>query len=174
MKKSEIKVMPDYFDRYIHLVDDIDVITALEKYGIKSLEIERKNLELIGNKVYEANKWTIKDILQHIIDNERIFCYRALRFARNDQTKLPGIDENKHAANTTANTRSLNELMEEFNNTRQSSICLFKSFNEEMLLREGTAFNKQISVIALGFMLSGHFIHHLNVIKEKYYPLINT
>ncbi|MFM9944674.1 MAG: DinB family protein [Bacteroidia bacterium] len=172
MKKSEIKIMPEYFDRYINLVEDIDMLAALEKYGINYLKAEIPKFEQLGDKIYAPNKWTINDILQHVIDIERIFCYRALRFARHDETPLPGMDENLYASNAIATERKLEDLEAEFNFTRQSSISLFKSFNNEMLKSSGTASNKQISVLALGFMLSGHFIHHFNVIKERYYPLI--
>lgn len=169
--KSDIKTMPEYFDRYINLVEDIDVISALEN-GIPFLKSEISNLEKMDNLVYAPGKWTVKDILQHIIDNERIFCYRAMRFARKDETPLPGVDENYHAANAHANERSLEDLVNEFNYTRQSTIALFKSFTEDMLMSEGIGFNKKTSVLAIGFLLSGHLIHHFNVIRERYYPLL--
>lgn len=172
MKKSAITEMPEYFDRYIKLVEDIDVVEALEKYGINYLQAELPKFEQLADKIYAPAKWTSKDILQHIIDTERIFCYRALRFARHDHTPLQGCDENRDAMNAKANDRELSNIIHEFNHTRQSTIDLFKSFNTQMLLSEGIANDKKISVLAIGFMLAGHFIHHLKVIEEKYYPLI--
>ncbi len=172
MKKSDITEMPEYFDKYINLVGDIDVVEALEKYGIEFLKAEFSKFEQLADKIYAPAKWTAKDILQHIIDTERIFCYRALRFARHDHTPLQGCDENMDAMNAKANDRELGDIIEEFNYTRLSTIALFKSFNEKMLLSEGVANDKRVSVLAIGFMLAGHFIHHLKVIEDKYYPLI--
>lgn len=171
MKKSDITVMPEYFDRYINLVEDVDVITALEKYGIDFLKAEISKFEELADKVYAPAKWTAKDILQHIIDTERLFCYRALRFARQDKTHLPGADENMDAMHAKANDRELMDIVNEFNYTRLSTIALFKSFNNEMLQQDGTANNRKVSVLAIGFMIAGHFVHHLKVIEEKYYPL---
>ena len=127
MKKSAITEMPEYFDRYIKLVEDIDVVEALEKYGINYLQAELPKFEQLADKIYAPAKWTSKDILQHIIDTERIFCYRALRFARHDHTPLQGCDENRDAMNAKANDRELSDIIHEFNHTRQSTIDLFKS-----------------------------------------------
>lgn len=164
--------MPDYFDRYINLVEDIDVIIAIEKYGIPVLQFEAEKIEKLGDKIYASDKWTAKDIIQHITDTERVFAYRALRFARKDPTPLPGFDENNYAKNANANQRKLEDIIKDFNHTRQSTISLFKSFDNEMMLSEGISNNNKISVLAFGFMIAGHFIHHINVIKERYYPLI--
>ncbi len=114
MKKSEITEMPDYFDQYINLVEDIDVVEALEKYGIQFLQIELSKFELLADQIYAPAKWTSKDILQHIIDTERIFCYRAHRFARHDHTPLLGCDENMDAMNAKANDRELIDIITEF------------------------------------------------------------
>src|ERR1700756_2838860 len=120
MKKSEIIKMPNYFDRYINLVENIDVIAALEKYGPASLEKEKAIFEKLGDKVYAPGKWTIKDILQHIIDAEKVFTYRALRFARNDKTELPGFNEDDYAAIANTKNRTIADLLEEFNLLRHS------------------------------------------------------
>lgn len=163
--------MPQFFDRYINLVEDIDITEALQLYAINHLNVEKDILHELGDKRYAEDKWTVKDILQHIIDNERIQAYRALRFARNDKSILPGYDEKLFA--TTANTanRTVDNLLEEFKTVRASNIYLFKSFSNEMLLRDGICFNTTISVLGLGFVIVGHQIHHFNIIKEKYYPL---
>jgi len=168
MKRTDIHPMPDFFDRYINLVENIPVIDALEKYSNLTSE---ENIELfnkIGNRVYAPGKWTIKSILQHIIDTERIISYRALRFARKDATPLPPFDEEYFAMHTNADSRTLNDLLEEFIVVRRSSIVLFKSFSDEMLKQTGIAFNRSISVLALGFVIAGHPLHHLNIIKERY------
>ncbi len=117
---------------------------------------------------YADGKWTIKEIIQHIIDTERVFSYRALRISRNDKTPLPGFDENEFALNTNANDRHLQSLLTELSIVRQGTLALFKSFSEEQLKRIGTASDNQISVRAIGFIIIGHQKHHQTVFQEKY------
>lgn len=163
--------MPGFFDRYIVQVEDIDIIEALEKYTCQFIfDIEK--LRLLGEKVYAENKWTSKDILQHVLDTERILAYRALRFARNDKTSLPGYEEDDYGKEAKAERRSLEDIFEEASLLRKSTVALFKSFTKEMLIREGVCFNQRISVIALGFVIAGHPVHHTNIIRERYYPLL--
>ncbi len=117
---------------------------------------------------YAEGKWTIKELVQHIIDTERIFNYRALRFARNDSTNIEGFEQDDYNDNVDANARDFQEMLEEFSWVRKNSIALFKSFSEEALLRKGLASGNLISVRAIGYITSGHQQHHLNVIKERY------
>ena len=117
---------------------------------------------------YAEGKWTIKDIIQHLIDCERIFGYRALRFSRNDKTALPGFEENDYVDNTNANERSIQELLTEFSAVRHSTLLFYKSLSEEQLKRIGTASTHQISARALGYVIIGHQKHHQNVFEERY------
>jgi len=117
---------------------------------------------------YAEGKWTIKEIIQHIIDTERIFAYRALRISRNDKTPLPGFEENEYAVNTDAKKRSIQDLLTEFSAVRHSNLLMFKSFSDEQLRRIGTASNHEISVRAIGFILLGHVKHHKRVFEERY------
>lgn len=117
---------------------------------------------------YADGKWTIKEIIQHIIDNERVFAYRALRISRNDETPLPGFDENQFIANTNANNRHLQSLLTELSIVRQGTLALFKSFSEEQLKRIGVVSNNEVSVRAIGFIIIGHQKHHQNIFKERY------
>ena len=117
---------------------------------------------------YAEGKWTIKDIIQHLIDTERIFSYRALRFARNDKTDLPGYDENNYAAAAGADTRHLQTLLTELSIVRQGTINLFKSFSADALLNTGTASGYNVSVRALGYLIIGHQNHHIKIYKERY------
>ena len=117
---------------------------------------------------YAEGKWTIKEIIQHIIDTERIFAYRALRISRNDSTPLPGFDENTFAQNTAGNARSLQDLLTELSAVRHSNLLLFKSFSEDQLKRVGIASENPISVRAIGFMLIGHQKQHQKVFEERY------
>lgn len=118
--------------------------------------------------IYAEEKWTIKELLQHVIDTERIFNYRALRFARNDQTSIEGFEQDDYNENVDANSRDFQEMIEEFKIVRQSSIVLFKTFSENVLLRMGPASGNMISVRAIGFLISGHQIHHIKVFQERY------
>jgi hypothetical protein len=172
MKKSNINPMPPFFDRYINLVEDIDIFDAFDKYSPDKVYSEIEKLTDLQDKIYAPGKWTVKDILQHIIDNERIMAYRALRFSRNDKTALPGYEEAELAANTVASKRSVTDLMEEFNLLRQTTRLLFKNMSDEMILNPGTASNIKISALALGFVIIGHPIHHMNIIRERYFPLL--
>ncbi|MBK7965070.1 MAG: DinB family protein [Bacteroidetes bacterium] len=171
--RNKIQPLPTFFDRYILEVEEDDLIQALGN----SLEywdnFDWDLLEKLGNRVYQAGKWSVKDILQHINDNERVQSYRILRFARNDNTSLPGYDEDLFVANANANDRSLDDLRDEFIYLRKASCSLLKSFNEEVLLRKGICFNIELSVLALGFVLVGHQMHHLKVMEERYFPLVD-
>ena len=117
---------------------------------------------------YAEGKWTIKDIIQHLIDSERIFAYRALRIARNDKTPLPGFEENNFADEANGNSRNLQDLLTEMALVRQSTIMLFKNFPDDFLLRTGTASEKTVSVRALGFIIIGHQKHHQKIFQERY------
>lgn len=117
---------------------------------------------------YAEGKWTIKDIIQHLIDAERIFAYRALRFARNDKTDLPGFEENDYVDEANANKRSIMELLTELSAVRHATMYLFKTFNEKQLKRVGVASNNEMSVRALGFVIIGHQNHHQQIFVERY------
>jgi uncharacterized damage-inducible protein DinB len=117
---------------------------------------------------YAEGKWTIKEIIQHIIDTERIFSYRALRISRNDKTPLPGFEENDYVDNTNANERNLQGLLTELSAVRYATLLLFKSFSEEQLARIGIASGNEISVRAIGFIIIGHQKHHQKVFEERY------
>jgi len=117
---------------------------------------------------YAEGKWTIKEILAHLIDDERIFSYRALRFARNDQTELPGFDQDAYARYSGANERGIEDLLTEFAAVRRSTIALFDSFDDEALLRSGVASGNIMSVRAAAYHIAGHEMRHVNIIKERY------
>lgn len=173
MKKNDIQKMPDYFDRYINLAEDVSVIEALQ---ISLLELENAPIdkwEALGEKVYALNKWTIKDMLQHYIDTERVFVYRITAIARGDKQKMIPYDENIFAKNALANRRAVADLLDEFLLIRKATIKLYQSFTDDMLHQQGKGFdNMQYCPLALGFMLAGHQRWHFRVLEEKYYPLL--
>ncbi len=117
---------------------------------------------------YAEGKWSIRELVQHLIDSERVFAYRALRFARGDQKTLPGFDENLYVENCRAEDRELPDLLLEFELLRRSNIIMFGSMDEEALQRQGSVDGNQLSVRALGYICCGHLLHHLKVIQERY------
>ena len=170
MKLDQLPVnqIPKFYKAYLETIENVQLIEELEV----SLHDFRKFVQNIPmdkfDYRYEKNKWTIKDIIQHLIDSERIFAYRALRFARNDNTVLPGFDENSYAENTSANLRSIQDLLSEMAVVRQATLSLFKSFTQEQLMKFGVASDNQIQVCAIGFIIIGHQKHHQNIFKERY------
>ena len=158
----------DYYKNYISLVTENDLISALDYSVNRSLTFWSKLSEDQGNYRYAEGKWSIKELLQHIIDTERIFSYRALAFARGETTALPGYDENEYADKCLADSRSLKDLIEELILVRKSTIVLFKSFDKNVLDNLGNASGSNLSVRAAGFIIVGHEIHHMNVVKERY------
>ena len=159
-----------YFEQYIQLVatGETSILEGLEKsqkvFEMLLRDVPKEKQEY----AYAADKWTVKEVIQHIIDTERIFCYRALCFARNDKTDLPGFDHDYFVENDTANERNYDDLLDEMAVLRTATILLYKSFSGEALTRIGTASNNRMSVRALGYLFSGHQTHHLNVLKERY------
>jgi len=172
MKKSDIKIMPDYFEKYINQVDDIELDDAFQDNIDQLTTIDIANLQLLGEKTYAPGKWTIRDIFQHIIDTERVMAYRALRYARRDGVVPQGYDENLFAANANAQHRPLADILEELKQLHQSSRLMFRSFDAETLHATGINWKREMSVLAMGFLLTGHLIHHLKIIQEKYLPLL--
>lgn len=174
MKKSTITKLPAFFDRYIHLVEDMDLIEALQTYRPTAVLSDLDALIALENRVYLPGKWTVKSIIQHMIDTERIMTYRALRFARKDATILPGFDEEWYGQYAEADFRTVEDLLAEFALVRESTIALFQSFNEDMLKQKGETFVGTITVLSLGFVIVGHLLHHRRVLDERYLPLLDS
>ena len=168
MNKSEIGVLPEYYSGYVDHVPDIEVREALKKYGVDLIESERRGWEKIGDYVYAPGKWTVKEIIQHMIDTERIFAYRALRIARGDQTPLPGFDQDDYAKSVDVKNRLLDDLVDEMISVRRSTCFLFDSLDDKDLRNKGYASQNEIDVIALGYIICGHFLHHNKIIRERY------
>lgn len=168
MKRPQVNEHPAYYTHYIGLVKGDNILKQLEDQVIDIQAIISEIPEEKENYAYAPGKWTIKEVLGHIIDTERIMAYRALRFARKDKTALPGFDENEYVTNSDYNKRTLYDIAHEFAIVRESNLALFKHFNEEALDQRGTANNNEATVRAILFMIAGHANHHLNVIKTKY------
>jgi hypothetical protein len=159
-----------YFENYIQLVSQ-EGKSILENLEDSQREFENVLRNLPKEKqefAYAEGKWTIKELIQHIIDTERVFCYRAMCFARNDQTSLPGFDQDIFVDNGNANQLDYNDLLDEMAILRKGTILQFKNLSEEALLRIGVGSGNKMSVRALGYLFSGHQIHHLNIVQERY------
>ncbi len=166
--RPDLSRVSSNFHGYINHVPEDDLAEAFDKQSASFVRF----LDAIPNDKYDYrygdDKWTIKEVLQHVIDAERVFAYRALRFARKDKTPLPGFDENAFAANAKAASRSWDKLVEEFKVVRRSSELLFLSFDEDQLQSDGISSNAPNYVLGLGFILVGHAMHHQKILKERY------
>lgn len=171
MKRSDINPMPEYFDRYINLVADSELAQAFDDSIGQLNELDANFLEKIGGSGYAPGKWTAKEVLQHVIDFERILTYRALLFARREGSIPQSIDQDRLTANMNAGKRTIAGLIAELKAVRASSKALFDGFDDEAMLARGTNWKYEISVLAMGFALLGHQIHHLKIIEEKYFSL---
>lgn len=168
MTKPDLQAVPAAFKHYVDNVKDQDMMEALKDSNREFLALIKSLPEEKGTYAYAPGKWTIKEMLCHMQDAERIFAYRALRFARNDSTALPGFDENAYAPEANAHSRTLAQLVRELETLRQTTIDLFAAFTPDMLQRKGKASDKEVSVLNLGYIISGHETHHRNVLIERY------
>lgn len=157
-----------YQKMYLDLVGEGEIV---EQLNTSLLELEAFFNTVPDDKLnfkYAKDKWTVKELLLHIIDTERIFQYRALRFVREDKTELPGFSENEYIKAVDVSKRTLDSLLNEYKWVRMSTICLFETFNQEELLRLGVASGFTTSVRAIAYLLIGHQRHHINIIKQRY------
>lgn len=157
-----------YYEPYLIKTKDITLKEGLRNNRETVLSFLKSIPENKLEVRYAEGKWTIKEVLLHIIDTERIFSYRALRIARQDPTSLAGYDQDAYVSPSKANERSFKSLLDEYKAVRQASITLFDSFDDKMLLQKGTASHSVISVRALSFILIGHENHHCEIIRERY------
>ncbi len=172
MLRSQLNPLPEYFDRYILMTDDVELLDAIQT----SLdEIDRFPVDTwkaLSDRVYAPGKWTVKDTLQHLIDTERIFTYRMLAASRGEKQAMIPFSEDEYADAAEANRRDLEDLIAELRLVHLSFQAMYKSFSPEMLLRMCKGFKGEYSVAATGFMMPGHQRWHLRILEEKYYPLI--
>ena len=168
MEKPKATEYNPYFERYINLVPEDDIISLMETQ-LENTIIFLKNIPKEKyNYSYDKGKWTLKEVLGHIIDNEIIFSYRALRIARNDKTPLPGYEQDDYVKFADFKNLKFGDLINQFYHLREANIFMFKSFDEETFLRTGTANNSVLSVRAIAYIIVGHIIHHTNILKERY------
>lgn len=170
MKKSEIPSLDssNFYDTYINTLEDVNLMDAFYEGKEWFLDyVKDLPLEKLGY-AYAENKWTVAEVLIHIIDTERVFQYRAFRFSRNDKVELPGFDQDSYILASNSLNRTKDSILEEFLAVRKSTITLFKNLGNEQLSRVGIASGIPWSVAALGFAISGHQQHHANILGDKY------
>jgi len=171
MKRSDIKELPEYFEYYINLVEDIELADAFDKSLRQIDDLDVAQLKRIGLKVYADGKWSVNKIIQHLIDWERIWCYRTLVFARNVGIVPEGLDQEIMANNSNADELSIEQLIAELRVVRIATKAMFDSYNRQILETNCKFYKYEMSVLAMGFNIIGHQLHHFNVIKERYFPL---
>lgn len=170
MKTSDLKAgeYPDYYKKYVDLLPDEDLINLLKTQKQEFSHFLKHLQQQDLRKSYAENKWTVAEVLQHMIDTERIFQYRALTLARKDQISLPGYDQDAYVPVSRANRRSLSGLTDDYVAVRNSTITLFQSLDEEMLRSSGISNQKPLTPLAAGFIICGHEKHHQNLFISKY------
>ncbi len=157
-----------YYSGYVLLVPAGDILAILSEQLNETASLVRSIPESAGNFRYAPDKWSVKELVGHIIDSERVFAYRALCIARGDETPLPGFDEKEYIRNASFNNCSLEDLIAEFGSVRKSTLFLFKHFDENAWQRTGTANQSKVTVRALAYILAGHERHHCNILRDRY------
>lgn len=160
-----------YYDPYIKKLVGNDIIKILTDQLERTVNLLKSIDEEKGNYAYAEGKWSIKEVLGHLIDGERIFCYRALCIARGEQQPLPGFEQDDYVKAAQFNKRTLSSLVDDYKYTREADIALFKSFDDESIGRWGTASNNKVTVRAIMFIVAGHEEHHISILKSKYLNL---
>ena len=170
MKTSQLKdhEYNPFYRTYIEALGEVNLMDTLRKqlknYPQFLASIPQEKLLYR----YAEGKWTVAEVLLHVLDTERVFQYRALRFARKDLTPLPGFDQDAYVPNSNANSRSIEQLIKEYKAIRESTITLFETFDAATLKLKGVASNAPMSVAAMGFIMCGHQKHHRNILRERY------
>ena len=168
MARPDLAKVPAWYHRYIDRVSENNLAEAFSNQTssfiafMKNIPADKRLFR------YAEGKWSIQEVFQHVIDGERVFSYRAMCFARKESHPLPSFDENSYAANSRADSRNWNEMIEEFSALRKATEILYKSFDDEQLESVGVASGNPVSVLGIGFIIVGHVAHHLAIIRERY------
>ncbi|PAU93496.1 damage-inducible protein DinB [Aliifodinibius salipaludis] len=158
----------DFYEGYVNLVDEPNVIQSLIQQGQKVYALIQQLTGDEANHRYADDKWSVKEIIGHLVDTERIMAYRALCISRGEQTALPGYDHESYVERANFDKRSLQSLSIEYDALRNANISMFNSFSKEQMLQKGTANGVSVSVRAIAFIIAGHEKHHLNILGDKY------
>ncbi|MEO5647359.1 MAG: DinB family protein [Chitinophagaceae bacterium] len=169
MPKPKSNEYPEYFGNYINQVTEENLNEAFANQSTSGKSFLENIPSEKWDYAYAEGKWTVKELVQHLIDTERIFAYRALCFARGEKTSLPSFEEDDYAIKSYANKRTPSELIQEYHSVRNSIELLFNSFTDDMLQEIGVANNKPTSVLSIGFIMVGHFNHHKRILEQRYF-----
>lgn len=161
-----------YAEQYILLVAGDDILATLAAQHKQTATLFSGKSERDGNFRYAPGKWSVKEVVGHIADTERIFAYRAMRIARGDQTPLEGFEQDDYVRGARFGARKLADIVEEYADVRQASLALFRSLDEEAWLRRGVASGNPVTVLALAYLIAGHELHHRKILDERYFPAI--
>jgi len=168
MQKPDATEFDAYYNKYVSLVTEPDLIRVLEEQPNELSALLGKLEEDKGKFAYAEGKWTIKEVISHLIDGERIFAYRVLRISRGDETPIEGFEQDGYIENSYANERSFDDLLSEFKLQREANLRLLNNLRDDSWKRMGTASGKPISARALGFIMAGHIRHHIGILKARY------
>ena len=169
MQRPEKTEYAPYYETYVSLVDETDIVATLRNQLTEMQNMLGEITEEKASHAYAEGKWTIKELVGHLIDGEKIFAYRALRIARSDKTPMEGFEQDGYIENANFNDCRLTDLTEEFFLLRRANILFFKNLTDEMWTRTGTASGAAVSVRALGCIMIGHVRHHANILKTRYW-----
>jgi uncharacterized damage-inducible protein DinB len=161
-----------FYETYVSLIPGDDILGVLEAQRAQTTRLLAARSEREGNFRYAADKWSVKEVIGHICDAERIFSYRALRIARGDETPLPGFEQDDYVIHARFGERTLADVAEEFAAVRLATLTLMQSLPEEAWKRRGTASNNPVTVRALAYIIAGHEVHHRKILDERYFPAI--
>ena len=168
MRKPEKSEYDPYYEKYVSLVDESELMATLERQPDEMRSITSKLAEERGTFAYAEGKWTVKEVLSHLIDGERMFAYRIFRIARGDRTPIEGFEQDGYIENSHANQRTFADLAEEFEMLRKANMLFFRNLGEQDWTRVGVANNVEISVRALAYIMAGHIRHHAAILRERY------
>jgi len=168
MNRPETSEYDPYYERYISLVADSDIIDVLGAQPTRLQDILTAMPEEKGVFRYAEGKWSIKELLGHLIDGERMFAYRTFRISRGDETPIEGFEQDGYIENAHSNDRSFADLLEEFSLLRRANMIFFKNLTDDAWLRVGTANKVKVSVRALVYIMAGHIEHHFGILKDRY------
>ncbi|MFL6559177.1 MAG: DinB family protein [Bacillus sp. (in: firmicutes)] len=163
---------PEYYQPYVSLVPEDNLLTLLKGNLVKTIELFESLSEDDGLFRYAENKWSIKEVLGHMADTERIMSYRLLRVGRGDQTALAGFNENDYVQSSQINKLPIKSILEDFIATRKATLTLFQNMPEESWANIGFANNTEVTARAIGYIIAGHALHHFNIIRDRYLPLL--
>lgn len=168
MPRPDLSRIPTFYHGYISKVKEDDLMEAMKNTTENALVLFSSIPAEKYEYRYAEDKWTVKELIQHMIDADRVFIYRAMCFARKDTVNLPGFNEDNYAKYSKANDRKWEDIITEFTYLRKGNEAMFASFDEEQLNAEGIANSNPVYVMGIGYISAGHINHHCDIIKEKY------